>query len=141
MISLCQAFVDRAHEVPCIKSFHESETIHGETVSAHHHRTSTTMCAFSIRPLEHCLSMSPTSGLWHIMLMNVLLQIVSQTSATIGVVNEQVIPVPRDHCEMCRIKDERSMPHRMIVGECKKPCNDISQKSSGKSSMSNPCLG
>lgn len=57
---------------------------------------------------------------WHINLMNALLQIVSEKSATIGVVHEDVVGVVGDHKQICRIKDETEAPFRRIVLECRK---------------------
>lgn len=54
--------------------------------------------------------------------------IVSRRSATIGVVNEDVVPLKGDHTQICRIKDESEPSFRRIVQECRNLDSGIPEK-------------
>ena len=62
-------------------------------------------------------------------LTKLLLQVVSRGSATIGVADEDVVPLPRDHLQICRIKDENELAFTKIVQECQKLSLDIAARS------------
>lgn len=53
-------------------------------------------------------------------LIEPLMQIVSKRTATIGVVNENVIPLDgKDHRQICRIKNEHEAAYQKIVQQCR----------------------
>lgn len=133
---LCKAFVQRAHKIPCIITFHEVNKINKQIVSAHQRHASTFVCYFRsvCFKLTFRLLFGHSVGFesLHVVLTNVLPQIVSERSATIGVANEHVVPITGDHLEICRIKDENERAYQIIVQECQELGSAISDKHRSK---------
>lgn len=76
--------------------------------------------------------MAWASKFWHIVLINGLLQIVTQSSATIGVANESPEAIEDSHTRICRIKDESEFAYRRIVNICRQLGTDTSGERRGK---------
>lgn len=123
---LCSAFVERAHHIPCIASFCEVNKIQGHIVSAIPPSDRVLMYLKGTTDLDYPFpthDLPPTSLVNS--LMKLLLQTVSQESATIGVAHENVVPLDgKDHREICRIKDEKDEAYKEIIQECQKIGNN-----------------
>ena len=56
------------------------------------------------------------------------LQIVTKDSCTIGVSNENVVPLPADHVNMCRIESRGDKAYRIVLRHCKEIATEVLNK-------------